>query len=199
MLVDTGLRSKSASQHYFDGFQFDVVWNFNKFLKTPLINSWKKLQGSFTLGFSSIHFSRSVVYDSCDPMDCNMQASLSITNSRSLLKLMSIESVMPSNHLILCCPLLLLPSIFPSIPGSFPMSQFFTSGGQNIGVSASSLVLPMNIQGWFPLGLIGLISLQSNRLSKVFSNTTVQKHQFFGIQLSLRSNSHICTWLLEKS
>ena len=67
MLVDTGLRSKSASQHYFDGFQFDVVWNFNKFLKTPLINSWKKLQGSFTVGFSSIHFSRSVVYDSLWP------------------------------------------------------------------------------------------------------------------------------------
>ena len=73
---------------------------------------------------------------------------------------------------------------FPSL-GSFPMSQFFTSGDQSIGVSASAPVLPMNIQGWFPLGLTDLISLQSKGLSRVFSNTTVQKHQFFGAQLSL--------------
>ena len=79
------------------------------------------------------------------------QASLSITNSGSLLKLMSIESVMISNHLILCHPLLLLPSIFPA-SGSFLMSRFFTSGGQSIGVSASASILPMNIQDWFPLG-----------------------------------------------
>ena len=73
----------------------------------------------------------------------------------------------------------------------FPTSQFFLSGGQRIGVLASASVLPINIQCWFPLGLIGLISLQSKGLSRVFSNTTVQKHQFFGIQLSLWSNSHI--------
>ena len=92
------------------------------------------------------------------------QASLSITNSQSLLKLMSIESVMPSNHLILCCPLLLLPSIFPSI-------RVFSneSGGQSIRVSASASVLPMNSQGSFPLGLTGLISLQSMGLSRVSS------------------------------
>ena len=88
------------------------------------------------------------------------QASLSITNSRSSLKLMSIESVMPSNHLILCCPLLLLPQSFPP-SGSFHMSQFFASGGQRIGVSASASVLPMTIQDGFPLGLTGWISLQS--------------------------------------
>ena len=82
--------------------------------------------------------------------------------------------------------------------GSFPMSQFFESGGQNIGVSASTWVLPMNIQDWFPLGLIGLISLQSKGLSGVFSNITVQKHKFFSAQLSLWSNYHIHTWLLEK-
>ena len=82
--------------------------------------------------------------------------------------------------------------------GSFPMSQFFTSGGQNIGASASASVLPMNIQYWFPLGLTGLISLQCEGLSRIFSNTTVQKHQFFSTQLSLESNSHIHTWLLEK-
>ena len=83
-------------------------------------------------------------------------------------------------------------------PGSFPMRQFFTSGGQSIGASASTSVLPMNIQGWFPLGLIDLISLQSRGLSRVFSSTTIQKHQFLTAQLSLWSNSHIRTWLLEK-
>ena len=107
------------------------------------------------------------------------QASLSITNSRSLLKLMAIELVMPSNHLILCPLLLLLPSILPSIR---VLSQFFTS--------ASASVLPVNIQDWFPLGRTGWISLPSKGLSRVFSNTTVQKHPFFGTQLSLWSNSH---------
>ena len=82
--------------------------------------------------------------------------------------------------------------------GSFPMSQFFASDCQSTGVSASVLVLPMNIQDWFPLGLSGLISLQSKGLSRVFSNTTVQKHQFFGTQLSLWFKSHIHSWLLEK-
>ena len=96
----------------------------------------------------------------CDPCTAARQASLSITNSRSLLKLMSIELVMPSNHLILCRPLLLPPSISPSI-GSFPMNQFFTSGGQSIGVSALTSVLLMNIQASIPLGLTDLISLQS--------------------------------------
>ena len=88
---------------------------------------------------------------------------------------------------------------FQSFPasGSFQMSQFFTSGGQSIGVSASTSVLPMNIQDWSPLGWTGWISLQSKRLSRVFSNTTVQKHQFFGAQLSSQSNSHIHTWPLE--
>ena len=114
------------------------------------------------------------------------QASLSIANSQSLLKFMSIELVMASNHLILCHSLLFLPSIFPSIRVfSNESSQFFASGGQSIGVSASASVLPMNTQDWFSLGLTGLISLQSKRLSRVFSNTTVQKHQFFGAQLSL--------------
>ena len=105
------------------------------------------------------------------------QASLSFTISQSLLKLMSIELVMPFNHLILCYPLLLLPSIFPS--GSFPMSQFFASGGQSIGVSALAPVLPLNIQDWLSLRLTGWISFQSKGLSRVFSNTTIQKHQFF--------------------
>ena len=124
-------------------------------------------------------------------------ASLSYTNSQSLLKLMSIKLMMPSNHLILCCPLLFLPSIFPSI-SVFSMSQCFTSGGQSIGVSASTSVLTMNTQDWSPLGWTDWISLQSKGLSRVFSNTAVQKHQFFDAQLSLWSNPHIHTWLLEK-
>ena len=82
--------------------------------------------------------------------------------------------------------------------GSFQMSQFFTTGGQSIGVSASTSVLPMNTQDWSPLGWTGWISLQSKGLSRVFSNTTAQKHQFFSAQLSSQSNSHIHTWLLEK-
>ena len=126
------------------------------------------------------------------PWTAKCQASLSFTISWSLLKLMFIESVIVSSHLILCYPL--LPSIFPSIR-TFPVS-LFTLGGQSIGASAS--VLPMNIQGRFPLGWTGLISLQSRGLSRVFSNTTVQKHQFFSTQPSLWFNSHIHTWLLEK-
>ena len=90
------------------------------------------------------------------------------------------------------------PQTFPA-SGSFPMSRLFTSGGQSIGVSTSASVLPMNIQGWFPLGFTGLISLQPKGLSRVFSSTTVWKHQFLAIQPSLWSNSHICPWLLEKS
>ena len=110
---------------------------------------------------------------------------------------MSIESVMPSNHLILCHPLLLLLQSFPA-SGSFPMSQLFASGNQSIGASTSTSVLSMNIQGLFPLGWTGWIFLKSKGLSRVFSNTTVQKHQFFSAQPSLWSNSHVCTWLLEK-
>ena len=86
---------------------------------------------------------------------------------------------------------------FPA-SGSFPVRQLFALGGQSIGVSASASVLPINIQDWFLLGLTGWISLQSKGLSRVFSNTTVQKHQFFRAQLSSQSNSHIHTWLLEK-
>ena len=93
------------------------------------------------------------------------------------------------------------PSCLQSFPasGSFQMSQLFTSGGQSIGVSASTSVLLINTQDWSPLEWTGWISLQSRGLSRVFSNTTVQKHQFFSTQLSLWSNSHIHTWLLEKN
>ena len=120
------------------------------------------------------------------------QVSLSITNSWSLLKLMSFESVMPSNHLILLAP------SPPAFNFSQHQGQFFASGGQRIGVSASASVLPKNIQDWFPLGLTDWISLQFKELSSIFSNTIVQKHQFLSAQLSSQSNSHIRTWPLEK-
>ena len=146
--------------------------------------------------FSSVQ-SLSRVWLYATPWTATRQASMSI-NSRSLLKLMSTELVMLSNRVILCHPLLHPPSVFPSIRG-FPKCQFFASGGQSIGTSASPSVFPMNIQNCFPLGLTGGISLLSKRLWRVFSNTTVEKHQFFSTQPSfLWSNSHICTWLLEK-
>ena len=131
------------------------------------------------------------------PCTAACQASLPITNSRSSLKLMFIKPVMPSNHLILCHPLLLLCSIFPSIR-VFANESALHIRWPKIGVSASTSVLPVNTQDLSPLAWTGWISLQSKGLSRIFSNTTVQKHQFFGAQLSLWSNSHIHTWPLEK-
>ena len=120
------------------------------------------------------------------------QASLSITNSKSLPRLMFIELVMPSSHLILCLPLLLLPPIPPSIR-DFSNESILRMRWPKYWSSASASVLPMKTQDWSPLGWTGWISLQSKGLSRVFSNTTVQKHQFFGVQLSSQSNSHIHT------
>ena len=134
--------------------------------------------------FSSVQ-SLSHTWLFANPWMAAYQASLSITNSWSLPKLMSIKSVMPSNHLILCHPLLLLPSIFPSIR-AFQMSPLLALGGQSIGVSVSASVNPMNTQDWSLLGWTGWISLQFKGLSRVFSNTTVQKHQFFIVQLPPR-------------
>ena len=131
------------------------------------------------------------------PWTAAHQASLSITNSQSLLKLMSIESVTPSNYLILCCPLLLPPSIFPRTRVLSTESVLCIRRPKYWSFSFN--ISPSNeYSDWFPLGWTGWISLQSKGLSRVFSNTTVQKHQFFGTQLSLWSNSHIHTWLLEK-
>ena len=130
--------------------------------------------------------------DSATPWTAGCQASLSITNSWSLLKLMSIKSVMPPIHLILCHHLLLLPSIFPSIR-VFSNELVCVSGSQSIGGSPLASVLPMNIQGRFSLGLTGLMSLKSKGISRVFSNTIVPNHQLFDAQLSLWSNSHMQT------
>ena len=126
------------------------------------------------------------------PWTAACQASLSITNSRSLPKLMSIESVMPSNHLILCLPLLLPPSIFPSIRGFFNESVFRIRWPKYWSFSFN--ISPSNeYSGLISFRMDWLISLLSKGLSRVFSNTTVQKHQFFSTQLSLQSNSHIHT------
>ena len=303
VLFSHSLMSNFLRSHGLHTQVFPVLHYLPKFPQT--YDHWK---------FSSVQ-SLSHVWLFATPWTAARQASLFSTNSRSTPKPMSIESMMPSNHLILSRPLLLLPSIFPSIrvfsnelalrirwpkywsfslnispsnehPGlisftmdwldflavqgtlksllqhhsskvsilrhsaffivqlshpymttgktiaftrrtlklvtlcyhlilsssvasffcsqsspaiqSFPVSWLFASGGQNIGVSLSESVLPMNIQGWFPSGLTGLISLKSKELSGVFSNTTVQQHQFFDAQPSLWSNSHIHTWLLEK-
>ena len=130
-----------------------------------------------------------------DPMDCRLQASLSLAISWSLPKLMSSEPVMPSNHPILCCPLSSCLQSFPA-SGSFPITQLFTSSGRSMEASTLASVLSMNIQGWFPLGLTGLISLLSEGLSRVFSSTTFWKHQFFSSLPSLLCSSYKCTWLL---
>ena len=132
--------------------------------------------------FSSVQ-SLSCVWLFATPWTEARQTSFSITNYRSLLILMSIESVVPSNYLILCHALLLLPSIFPSISIFSNESVLRIRWPKSWNFSFS--IVPMNIQDWFPLGCTGLISLQSKGLSRLFSNTTVQRHQFFSAQLSL--------------
>ena len=155
---------------------------------------------SLTSGFGSAvtSFSRSVVSNSATPWTEAQQASLSITNSWSLCKPMSIESVMPSNHLILCRPLLLLPLIFPSIrvfsSESVLCIRWPKYWSFSFSISPSSEYSRLIS---FRMDWLDLLAVQRT-LSRVFSNTTVQKHQFFGTQLSLYSNSHIHRWLLEK-
>ena len=131
-----------------------------------------------------------------NPMDCSTSGLPVLHHVPELLKFTFIESVTPSNHLILWCPLLLLPSIFPSIR-VFTNESALRIRWSNTGASASASVLPINIQDWFPLGSTGLISLQSKGFTRIFSNTTVWNHQFSSTQPSLWSNSHIHTWLLE--
>ena len=129
------------------------------------------------------------------PWPAACQASMSLTISQSLPKFMSIESVIPSSDLILCCLFSFCPQSFAA-SGSFPMSGLFESGSQSIGASASASVLQKSILSWFPVRLTGLISLLSKGLSRVFSSTTVGKHKFFRTLPSLLSISHIHTWLL---
>ena len=152
----------------------------------------------FTITNYSVQFSRSVVSDSLRPCGlqhvrppCPPPTPGVYSNSCALTRWC---------HPTISSSVIPFSSRFQSFPesGTIQMSQLFATGGQSIGVSASTSVLPNNIQDWFPLGWTGWISLQSKGLSRVFSNTTVQKHQFFGALISLWSNSHIHTWLLEK-
>ena len=149
-----------------------------------------RVEHSWT-GFSS-------VTQSCPTLGHPMTPGLPVHHQ--LLKLAQTHVLWAGDAIQPSHPVVPFSSYLQSIPasGSFPVRQFFASGGLRIKVSASASVLPMNTQDWFPLGWTGWISLQSNRLSRVFSNTTVQKHQFFGAQLSLQSNSHIHTWPQEK-
>ena len=176
---------------------------FSVWLGVPLFSPWLCLQlprclwTSLLALWASVQLSSfqslSLVQPFVTPWTPAHQAFLSFTNSRSLLKLVSIRSVMPSNHLILCHPLLLC-SVFLSIR----VFLWVSSSHQVARVSASVSVLPVNIQDSSPLGWTGWISLQSKRLPRAFSSTIVQKHQFFSAQLSLSFNSDIHTWLLEK-
>ena len=143
---------------------------------------------SSTIYFSSVPLFSHVRL--CNPMGCSTPGFPVHHHSRGLLKPMSIMSVMPSSHLILCQPLLLPPSIFPSIR-VFPNElALHIRQPKSIGASAPASVLPMNIQSLFLLGLTSLISLQSKGLARVFSSTTVQKHQFFSTQTSSQSHIH---------
>ena len=160
--------------------QKQPLTKFSTRILLKLVNKWAEKEPTST--FSSVHL-LSCVWLFMTPWMAACQVSLSIDNFQSLLKLMSIELVMPSNHLILCRPFSCLQP-FP-VSGSSQTSQFCTSGDQSIGVSASSSVLPMNTQDWSPLECTGWISLQSKGLSRVFFNTTVQKHQFFSTHPSL--------------
>ena len=170
-------------------FEYSLRWDEN-WLKW---NSMYSMSSLWTYNCTVVVQSPSHVQLFATPWAAAHQVSLSLTISQSLPKFMSTESVIPSNHLILYHPFSPCPQSFPA-SGSFPMRWLFTSGSQSIGALASASVLPMNIQGWFPLGLTGLISLLSKGLSRVFS-TTVRKHQFFSVQPSLRSNSHISLYI----
>ena len=163
---------------------------------TPVLDSSALSTKPSTVQFSSVQ-SLSHIWHFATQRTAACQASPSITNSQSLLKLMSIESVTPSNHLILCHPLL-LPSIFPSIR-VFSDESVLHIRWPNYSSFSFSISPSNEYSGLISFRITGWIALPSKELSRVFSNTTVQKHQFFCAQLSLWSNSHIHTWLLEKT
>ena len=181
---------------------FSLIWKIKYLGFFPF--GWAKMLYCYYINwnfllFSSVQFSHSVESNFLQPhgLQCARHPCLSPTpgvdsNSCPLSRwchpTISSSVVIPFSSCL---------QSFPA-SGSFQISHFFASGGQSTGVSASASVLPVNIQDWFPLGWTGWISLQSKGLSRVFSNTTVQKHQFFSAQLSSQSNSHIHTWLREK-
>ena len=183
-----------------ENFQYLVVVlvSFQRSYSHVLVSLWMNDKKSPETVKSCLQVSRSVVSDSLRPHEsqharplCPSPAPGVHSDSRPLSQWC---------HPAISCSIIPFSSCPQSLPasGSFPMSQLFASGGQSIGVSASASILPMNTQDWSALGWTGWISLQSKGLSRVFSNTTVQKHQFFGAQLSSQSNSHIHTWPLGK-
>ena len=173
-----------------------IIWAYEDIL--PLPTARRKGPASTHFCFSSVQFSRLVVSDSLPPHESQHarppcpSPTLGVHSDSHLSSQWCHPAISSSVVPFSSCP--------QSLPasGSFPMSQPFAWGGQSIGVSASASVLPINTQDWSPLEWTGWISLQSKGLSRVFFNTTVQKHQFFVAQLSSQSNSHIHTWPLEK-
>ena len=175
-------------------------WNINVVSHSVSFGTFSvaSIEHNYDFQFSSVQFSRSVMSDSLRPHESQHARPPCPSPTPGVY-----SNACPSSrwcHPAISSSVILFSSCPQSLPasGSFPMNQLFTSGGQSIGVSASASVLPMNTQDWSPLGWTGWSSLQSKELSRVFSNTTVQKHQFFGAQLSSQSNSHIHTWPLEK-
>ena len=167
--------------------------------KTIALTRWTFVGKVMSLLFNKLSESESAIAQSCptlcNPMNCSMPGlpvHHQLPESRQTHVHWVSDAIQPSVIPFSSCPQSFQAS------GSFPMSQLFAWGGQSIGVSASTSVLQMNTQDWSPLGRTGWISLQSKGFSRVFSNTTVQKHQFFSAQPSSQSNSHIHTWLLEK-
>ena len=173
-------------------FTVAKIW---KNSNVPQLMNRKESSIPWSLQFNSVQ-SLSCVQLFATPWTAALQVSLSITNSQNLRKLMSIELVMPSNHLILCCPLLLLPSIFFSIR-VFPNESVLCIRWPKYWSFSFSISPSSECSGLISFRMDWL-DLHAVCLSRVFSNTTVQKHQFFGAHLSLESNSHIHTWLLEK-
>ena len=176
---------------YLPGTQQSYFWTF-------ILEKWKRMNTRPIYEcFSSLQFSHSVVSDSLRPHESQHARPPCPSPTPGVRSFTSIKSVMPSRHLILCCPLLFLTPIFLSIR-VFSNESTLHSSGQSTGISALASVLPKNTQDWSPLRCTGWISLQSKGLSRVFSNITVQKHQFFGAQLSSQYNSHIHTCPQEK-
>ena len=170
---------------------FPCCWGFKSWVAFLCMSCHDVWWLSSVESFSRVHLFAT-------PRIAARQASLSITSSRSSLKLMSIKSAMPSSHLILCRPLLLLPPIHPSIR-VFSNESTLHMRWPKYWSFSFSIIPSKEIPGWSPSEGTGWISLQSKRLSRVFSNTTVQKYQFIDAQLSSQSNSHIHTWPQEKS
>ena len=190
-MLASGVQPSDSVIYIHESILFQVIFQF---IITEYWTSFPVISWFLLVQFSSV---TQLCLAPCDPMDCSM-ASFPVHHQLPELAQTHVhwfsDAIQPY---IVCRPLLLMPSIFPRIR-VFPKGQFFTSGSQSIGVSASTSVLPMNTQEWSLLRWTVWFSLHSKGLSRVFSNTTVQKHQFFGAQLSSQSNFHIHTWPLEK-